>query len=1137
MDSEDSIIKSSRKSKNGSRRSPTRKSHRSSKTARNSSPKSNNNEPRRTKRSKEEHAAKEKARSERTNDAAGATAIDQTGIVEPIEGRRKNLASKKRHSQNEKDRASKDSTAKAQNLINQSIASATGPSPGAHADSRGDDADKKVGKGRFSRQLGTQSIIAVDEREEVAEEEKEEDHGMVTASAVESADADPATNSKLGKESTNAEKVAAYRKANNFLNGATSPRGSRKIKFRAQNDRSNGRDWERMQQQKSVRVCQGLLCIVVIVGVAVGSWLGLGNNTLVATEPSQVIGNATNDLSDLPVSSESPTESTFTTTNSTSTAPSGVPSSLDVQFFPPSVEDCDAIAKGDAIQGQDILPVQSYQLNLDATPLIPMVLSFSADIIENKLSELLVPVLTGCDRVVRKLRGGQFVHHRHLIGDAIFSYAIGNVVVGAIGVEGAQCMDDSYTGCHRVSVKLDIVVKDAAVKIFDVFGELSAVLGGGSLIEKLEVTTLYQSMIIVNLGPLDSTASPSANDAEPTPVPAIPTSEPTQLPTFAPMVDESRAPSTEPTPGPSPPPTSQPTALPTVSPTEVTSVAPTITPTLRPTQNPTLRPTQNPTQELSLNPSFVPSLSPSMELTLGPTPMPSLVPTFEPTETPSLAPISLSTNRCAYLESKLGDRASLHQLAIQWMCETDTWEPSEDKSYPEQWLDRYAVAALLYAANNDNPETFNHSDLAAASTQPTCSWSSTEYTFLGCSQSSKDSKITSINGGHTDKGLPTEIGLLTDLQSLSFPRVVSSEDTPLIETSLPSEVGALTKLHTLSGDYTVLGGTLPSEIGNLTQMRRISLAYSRLWGTVPTEIGNLSLLTQLDLLRSKLEGPIPSEIGNLSKLTGVHLGHNHIEGDIPTEIGNLSNMSYMSLSDNKIDGTIPSEIGKMSQMASFQLYGNAIQGTLPTEIGALSQMVTLLLHSHAGTNSLEGTIPTEIGRMTKMVTFNVGGNKLVGSIPTEIGNLSQMETFNLGSLLEGTIPTEIGNMGQLRYLGIGGNIEGTIPTEIGNLGQIITLGLAGNNIRGTIPSEIGNLSKLLDLNMNTNSLEGTVPTEIGRIREMGRLLLAQNKLTGTVPNIPQITGYCWLYQNCFDDTTNGVSAGCNVSGQKQEKCV
>ena len=76
MDSEESVTKSSKKS----RSSGIRKSHRSTKHSRNSSgPRSN--EPRRTKRSKEEHEGMTRARAERDNGAAGTNVDDHAGAV------------------------------------------------------------------------------------------------------------------------------------------------------------------------------------------------------------------------------------------------------------------------------------------------------------------------------------------------------------------------------------------------------------------------------------------------------------------------------------------------------------------------------------------------------------------------------------------------------------------------------------------------------------------------------------------------------------------------------------------------------------------------------------------------------------------------------------------------------------------------------------------------------------------------------------------------------------------------------------------------------------------------------------------------------------------------------------------------
>lgn len=80
---------------------------------------------------------------------------------------------------------------------------------------------------------------------------------------------------------------------------------------------------------------------------------------------------------------------------------------------------------------------------------------------------------------------------------------------------------------RRISVKLDIAVKDGTVKILDI---LSVFFGGRTLSEKLEVTEFYETIAIVSVGPNDDSRT------EPTVVPATQTSEPTRVPTVAPTV-------------------------------------------------------------------------------------------------------------------------------------------------------------------------------------------------------------------------------------------------------------------------------------------------------------------------------------------------------------------------------------------------------------------------------------------------------------------------------------------------------------------------------------------------------------------------------------------------------------------------
>ena len=84
-----------------------------------------------------------------------------------------------------------------------------------------------------------------------------------------------------------------------------------------------------------------------------------------------------------------------------------------------------------------------------------------------------------------------------------------------------------------------------------------------------------------------------------------------------------------------------------------------------------------------------------------------------------------------------------------------------------------------------------------------------------------------------------------------------------------------------------LTGSIPSEIGNLTNLRSLSLGLNELTGSIPPEIGNLTNLRSLYLFVNQLTGSIPSEIGSLTNLTGLDLSYNHLTGIIPESICDL----------------------------------------------------------------------------------------------------------------------------------------------------------------------------------------------------------------------------------------------------------
>ncbi|CAJ1939729.1 unnamed protein product [Cylindrotheca closterium] len=474
--------------------------------------------------------------------------VNHTAVVEPFQARKKNRSSKRRSQQ---DRYTKDNAAKVNNLMDRMSEPITGPMPGAHADSRGtqDAKDKNSGKERYRRPLGAQSVFMVEERANFEVDKEGNMDGLVMANAVDSHDADLATAlliSMLDQTQEASGGATLRSRDKKSINGTVSDDDSSR-KTSRKNEESNGRDWERFKQNKK---------------------------------------NVTN----VPVDSVTPTQYSYDAIENpfTSASPSGPPTSanIEVAFDPPSAEDCAAIASGNTIQDQDTMPVQSYQLDLDATSILPMDLSISAGIIEDILRELMAPALTGCNQVVRNLRST----HRHLAApDDGFSYAIGNVMVDVFGVEGVSCLYDSNLQCHRIGLTLDIVVKDNGVKVATIITEVALFYGGGGLAIKLELAELYESVMAVNLGSIDQTGSPSISASSP------PSMEPSKAPSAisSPVLVETSLPSENPKEGPTPKPTPSPTVAPVVGPT----LQPTPEPTPQPTPEPTPQPTPEPTPQ------------------------------------------------------------------------------------------------------------------------------------------------------------------------------------------------------------------------------------------------------------------------------------------------------------------------------------------------------------------------------------------------------------------------------------------------------------------------------------------------------------------------------------------------------------
>ena len=132
--------------------------------------------------------------------------------------------------------------------------------------------------------------------------------------------------------------------------------------------------------------------------------------------------------------------------------------------------------------------------------------------------------------------------------------------------------------------------------------------------------------------------------------------------------------------------------------------------------------------------------------------------------------------------------------------------------------------------------------------------------------------------------IPKEIGLLTELESLSFNYGFSG--------TIPNEIGNLVKLKQLEFTDNPLTGTIPKEIGNLINLEVFIIEYSQITGNIPKELGKLTNLSSLSLSESRLSGEIPKELENLARLNNLYLVYNYLSGDIPQYL--LQRFNYWS---------------------------------------------------------------------------------------------------------------------------------------------------------------------------------------------------------------------------------------------------
>ena len=188
-------------------------------------------------------------------------------------------------------------------------------------------------------------------------------------------------------------------------------------------------------------------------------------------------------------------------------------------------------------------------------------------------------------------------------------------------------------------------------------------------------------------------------------------------------------------------------------------------------------------------------------------------------------------------EGCAADLIAANALAIRWTNTNNADEMVDADVY-------FALATFYFSLKG---EKWNRAE-NWLQPSPVCEWHG-----INCTKDKDDMKdaivAISLPDNQLVGGIPTQLGLLTSLQSLNIP------GNHLGGTNLPSEIGRFVDLETLELERTALAGQLPSEIGLCTKLTMLDVWGSDLTGTVPTEIGNIkSLGRQI----CRLENILPS---------------------------------------------------------------------------------------------------------------------------------------------------------------------------------------------------------------------------------------------------------------------------------------
>ncbi|PIN19530.1 Serine/threonine protein kinase [Handroanthus impetiginosus] len=193
-----------------------------------------------------------------------------------------------------------------------------------------------------------------------------------------------------------------------------------------------------------------------------------------------------------------------------------------------------------------------------------------------------------------------------------------------------------------------------------------------------------------------------------------------------------------------------------------------------------------------------------------------------------------------------------------------------------------------------------------------------------------------------------------------------AQNRTTIATTDPAE-GLILNFHWTFG-INALSGELPRELGLLTDLRSLSITANNFSGPLPSELGNLTRLTQIYFHSAGVSGPIPASFARLQSLERVWGSDNELTGQIPDFIGSWSNLVQLRFHGNSFQGRIPPSFSNLTALNDLVLRNNNVSGSIPSYFGGFQSLTLLFL----GNNRLIGTLPSQ--KSPSLQTINLVSN-------------------------------------------------------------------------------------------------------------------------------------------------------------------